>query len=150
MGKKPSAGRYRKMWVAAEKLPRSPGHPFYERLNQVLEKAGFDAFVERWCARFYADGIGRPLELAEVFVEPKHFLGTLYRAGNWRDVGRSRGFSRSNGRYTEPHGRLKRMYVYPLRRGARRWLRSPEPCTSWEPARTDPVSPEALVLPSLL
>ena len=46
MGKKPSAGRQRKMWVAAEKLPRSPGHPFYERLNRVLEKAGFDAFVE--------------------------------------------------------------------------------------------------------
>ena len=39
MGKKPSAGRQRKMWVAAQKLPRSPGHPFYERLNQVLEKA---------------------------------------------------------------------------------------------------------------
>ena len=48
------------MWVATQKLPRSPGHPFYERLNQVLEKAGFDAFVEALCARFYADGIGRP------------------------------------------------------------------------------------------
>ena len=48
------------MWVAAQKLPRSPGHPFYERLNQVLEKAGFDAFVEGRCARFYADGVGRP------------------------------------------------------------------------------------------
>ena len=48
------------MWVAAQKLPRSPGHPFYERLNQVLEKAGFDAFVEALCARFYADGIVRP------------------------------------------------------------------------------------------
>ena len=59
MGKKPSAGRQRKMWVAAEKLPRSPGHPFYERLNRVLEKAGFDAVVEGLCARFYADGTGR-------------------------------------------------------------------------------------------
>ena len=48
------------MWVATQKLPRSPGHPFYERLNQVLEKAGFDAFVEGLCARFYAAGIGRP------------------------------------------------------------------------------------------
>ena len=48
------------MWVATQKLPRSPGHPFYERLNQVLEKAGFDAFVEARCARFYAAGIGRP------------------------------------------------------------------------------------------
>ena len=48
------------MWVATRKLPRSPRHPFYERLNQVLEKAGFDAFVETRCARFNADGIGRP------------------------------------------------------------------------------------------
>ena len=47
------------MWVATQKLPRCPGHPFYERLNQVLEKAGFDAFVEGLCARFYAAGIGR-------------------------------------------------------------------------------------------
>ena len=46
--------------MATQKLPRSPGHPFYERLNQVLEKAGFDAFVEGRCARFYAAGIGRP------------------------------------------------------------------------------------------
>ena len=60
MGKKPSAGRQRQMWVATEKLPRSPGHPFYERLNQVLVKAGFDAFVEKLCARFYADRLGRP------------------------------------------------------------------------------------------
>ena len=54
MGKKPSSRRQRGMWVATQKLPRSPGHPFYERLNQVLEKAGFDAFVEGLCARFYA------------------------------------------------------------------------------------------------
>ena len=48
------------MWVATQKLPRSSGHPFYERLNQVLGKAGFDAFVEGLCERFYAAGIGRP------------------------------------------------------------------------------------------
>ena len=60
MGKKPSLRRQRGMWVATQKLPRNPGHPFYERLNQVLEKAGFDAFVEGLCERFYAAGIGRP------------------------------------------------------------------------------------------
>ena len=27
-------------------MPRGGGHPFYERLNRVLEAAGFDAFVE--------------------------------------------------------------------------------------------------------
>ena len=42
------------------RLDLRPGHPFYERLNRVPEKAGFDAFVEGLCAWFYADGIGRP------------------------------------------------------------------------------------------
>ena len=48
------------MWVATQKLPRSPGHPFYEWLNRVLEKTGFDAFMEGLCERFYADRTGRP------------------------------------------------------------------------------------------
>ena len=48
------------MWVATADLPTSAGHPFYARLNRVLDDAGFDTFVEAQCARFYADGIGRP------------------------------------------------------------------------------------------
>ena len=48
------------MWVPTADLPKSAGHPFYERLNRVLDEAGFDAFVEAQCASFYADGIGRP------------------------------------------------------------------------------------------
>lgn len=48
------------MWVASADLPRGGGHPFYERLNRVLDEAGFDAFVESACAKFYADGVGRP------------------------------------------------------------------------------------------
>ena len=48
------------MWVATADLPRSAGHPFYERLNRVLDDAGFDTFVEAQCAPFYADGVGRP------------------------------------------------------------------------------------------
>ena len=41
-------------------MPRSAGHPFYARLNHVLDEAGFDAFVEEPCAKFYADGVSRP------------------------------------------------------------------------------------------
>ena len=48
------------MWVATADLPTSAGHPFYERLNRMLDDAGFDAFVEARCAPFYADDIGRP------------------------------------------------------------------------------------------
>ena len=32
--------------MPTQKLPLSPGHPFYERLNHVLEKTGFDAFLD--------------------------------------------------------------------------------------------------------
>ena len=52
--------RQRSIWVEEESLARSPGHPFYERLNAVLEKAGFDAYVEGLCEPFYAGNVGRP------------------------------------------------------------------------------------------
>ncbi len=48
------------MWVATGDLPTSAGHPFYARLNRVLDEAGFDAFVEAQCAPFYAATVGRP------------------------------------------------------------------------------------------
>jgi hypothetical protein len=47
------------MWVATEDLPRSAAHPFYARLNQILDQHDFDEFVEGLCERFYADE-GRP------------------------------------------------------------------------------------------
>ena len=47
------------MWVAAQDLPRSAAHPFYVRLNQILDQHDFDGFVEGLCARFYAEA-GRP------------------------------------------------------------------------------------------
>ncbi len=48
------------MWVPTQHLPRSASHPFYQRLNQVLDEAGFDEFVEQRCACFYAPKMGRP------------------------------------------------------------------------------------------
>ena len=48
------------LWVSTDELPRSPGHPFYARLNQVLSASGFDQFAEAYCARFYARVLGRP------------------------------------------------------------------------------------------
>ena len=60
MGKRRRRARQKTMWVASTDLPQSAGHPCYERLNRVLDDAGFDAFVEAQCAHFYADGVGRP------------------------------------------------------------------------------------------
>jgi transposase len=52
--------RQEPLWVAAPSMARSPGHPFYDRLNGLLDDAGFDEFVEEQCAPFYAERMGRP------------------------------------------------------------------------------------------
>ena len=39
-------------------LPRSPGHVFYDRLQQVLLDGGFDGFVEATCKPYYAETMG--------------------------------------------------------------------------------------------
>ena len=52
--------RQEALWVPTSDLPRSPGHPFYSRLNRALESEGFDRFVESRCRRFYAAVLGRP------------------------------------------------------------------------------------------
>ena len=60
MGRRTDRARTPGLLIAANELPTTGGHPFYQRLNQVLDTHGFDAFVESQCAPFYADGVGRP------------------------------------------------------------------------------------------
>lgn len=50
------------LWVGASELPRSAGHRFYEKLNELLREADFDRKAEGLCRAFYeADGTaGRP------------------------------------------------------------------------------------------
>ena len=74
---------------------------------------------------------GHPLELAETFVDPARFRGTCYRASNWRAVGRTKGFARHNGSYTDPHGASKEMFVRPLRPDARARLSDPADRPEW-------------------
>ena len=51
--------RQEDLWYGGE-LPVAPGHPFYKRLNEVLDNAKFDRFCETNCATFYHDKLGRP------------------------------------------------------------------------------------------
>jgi transposase len=60
MGKRQDRERQEDLWVAHTELATAPGHPFYERLNVVLDAEGFDRFVEELCAKFYAPQFGRP------------------------------------------------------------------------------------------
>jgi len=60
MGTRERRQRQESLWIAASELPVTAAHPFYQRLNQLLDEQGFDRFVEALCAGFYADRMGRP------------------------------------------------------------------------------------------
>jgi transposase len=47
-------------WVATSELPVGEAHPFYSKVNHILDQKGFDAFVAALCRKFYADRMGRP------------------------------------------------------------------------------------------
>jgi transposase len=48
------------MWVATTSLPKSQGHVFYRKLNQLLAETDFDRTVEKICQPYYHNHIGRP------------------------------------------------------------------------------------------
>jgi transposase len=48
------------LWVATTELPKSPGHPFFQKLNELLAEAKFDDWVEKLCQPYYAATMGRP------------------------------------------------------------------------------------------
>src|SRR3989454_6377543 len=60
MGTRRQRQRQEPLWITHTDLARAPGHPFYKRLNQLLEAEQFDEFAEKECARFYAENNGRP------------------------------------------------------------------------------------------
>src|SRR3984885_6966438 len=59
MGTRKMRERQEDLWYGSE-LPTAPGHPFYKRLNEVLDNARFDPFCETNCASFYHNKLGRP------------------------------------------------------------------------------------------
>ena len=74
------------MWVATAELPKSPGHPFYTRLNALLDAVDFDGFVEGQCARFYAPVMGRPS------LAPGRYFRLLL-VGYFEGIGSERGIA---------------------------------------------------------
>ena len=85
MGKK--KGRQQEdLWVATSELPRTAGHPFYERLNGLFNEHGFDDFVEGLCAKFYADKMGRPSLTPGVYFR-------LLLVGYFEGIGSERGIA---------------------------------------------------------
>jgi len=64
---------------------------------------------------------GHPIVLAETFIDPSRFRGTVYWAANWQDVGTTLGFGRHHGTY-QWHGQVKRVALRPLVPQAQAWL----------------------------
>src|SRR5713226_6031468 len=59
MGTRKQRKREEPLWNRSE-MAEAPGHPFYKRLNEVLERDGFDRFCEGRCREFYHEKLGRP------------------------------------------------------------------------------------------
>jgi len=59
LGKRGPNEKQEPIWIEAARLATPAGHPFYEHLNRLLSKRGFDAFAELACESFYAK-TGRP------------------------------------------------------------------------------------------
>ena len=84
------------------------------------------AMVQRLSADWSA-AYGHSLLLAETFVDPSKFCGYMYKAAGWTQLGRTKGYARANGRYTDPHGVLKDLHVFPLHRDTRSRMCAPDP-----------------------
>jgi transposase len=60
MGTRKQREKQEGIWIAQAELASAPAHPFYQKLNELLEAEKFDEFVEERCAKFYAPKYGRP------------------------------------------------------------------------------------------
>jgi len=60
MGRRRKRVRQEGLWTPTAALPVGASHPFYQRLNQILDENKFDEYVETICEEFYADEVGRP------------------------------------------------------------------------------------------
>jgi len=59
MKRRAQSAKQTSLFVATQTLPTSPGHPFYEKLNKLLDEHGFDEYVEDLCVSYYHATLGR-------------------------------------------------------------------------------------------
>ncbi len=89
MGRRKKRVRQEGLWTPTAALPIGASHPFYQRLNQILDEKKFDEYVETTCEDFYAGKVGRP------GLSPGSSLfsaadGGLFRRGSIRSAEMSR------------------------------------------------------------
>src|ERR1700680_1202208 len=67
MGTRRRRQRQERLWISHQELAKGPAHPFYKRVNELLETEGFDEFAEKECAKFYAANNGRPSRVPGIY-----------------------------------------------------------------------------------
>jgi hypothetical protein len=72
-----------------------------------------------WQARY-----GHPVLVAETFVDPDQFCGTVYTANGWEELGKTDGCGRHQRDYYVRHDKPKRLFVRELCPQARRSLQA--------------------------
>jgi len=95
MGKR--KGRQTDLWVATQDLARAPGHPFFNRLNRLLDEHGFDRFVDgfdfksnsRCCCRAFLFGLR--IQFEDQSIEFGAVVFGAFAVGVAREVETERG-----------------------------------------------------------
>ena len=85
MGRTRGGQKQEEMFYASE-MAEAPGHPFYQRLNKVLNEAGFDAYCETRCREFYHQKLGRPSLAPGVYFRLL-LIGFFEGIGSERGIG---------------------------------------------------------------
>src|SRR5438045_148443 len=94
MGKR-EAEQQQDLFVTHDRLPRSPGHVFYRKLNRLLTEGGFDLWIEALCEPHYCQGVGRPsvppgvyfrMLLVGYFEGINSQRGIAWRCSDWAKI----------------------------------------------------------------
>ncbi len=76
------------LFLAADILPRSAGHPFYQKLNLLLAEAGFDRWIENRCQQYYEEDDRR----GQPSIPPGMYFRMLL-VGYFEDIESQRGIA---------------------------------------------------------
>jgi hypothetical protein len=88
-------------------------HCHYKNLASKILSLCTRRLQSDWQAYF-----GFPLLALETFVDPTRFVGTIYRASNWKLVGKTKGYRRIRNGYSNTRQTSKLVFVFPLQRNA--------------------------------
>lgn len=99
----------------------------YPNLASRILRLSMDRLDGDWREHY-----GHGLLLAETFVDIESYAGTCYKASNWIELGKTKGFERTGKNYYEAHDRPKRLFIRPLIKNAKTLLSADKLPSPWD------------------